>query len=361
MKIARVEILPFLARYRGEGFAVSYGRLTELRHRLVRLTTECGAMGVGEIQRKPASNEDAAEREEDRLMPVLEGRQVADLPAIATALRSQGWRGRALALAFETAFWDLAGRRMGTPLSALLGGPAGGDVPALLGLSCDAPDVVAAQLQDRGAGYASVQVKLGTGTIANDMARVVAALDALHPGQRFYADFNGALPREVALEVLPGIDDPRLIWEEPCATLDDNLACAAALACPVLLDQCVGGPEPLMHVIKVRDSAPGIAGVSVKAFYFGGLGPARQARDICVAAGLPLRIDGPWCGPIGASAAVHLALGTPAELLLFSADLTDPLEPGPRMTSAPAPGRVAPVPGPGLGALPGELFQQASA
>ena len=356
MRIAEAQITPFEARFKGDGFAVSYGRLTHLRHRLLRLVAEDGSEGWGEIERKPATDEDAAETEEDRLMPALAGRTLAEVPTLAAKARApeHGWPGCAVALALEMAWLDLIGRRTGLSVSALLGGPAEGAVPALLGLSCETPESIAEQITERGQGFANVQIKLGTGAIAEDLVRIEAALGALRPGQHLFADFNGILPRELALSALAAVTDPRLTWEEPCRTLDDNLACAAALTRPVLLDQCIADLPTLMRAIGAG-LPQGVTGISIKPFYLGGLSVARTARDLATAMGVPMRIDGPWCGPLAAAASVHLALGVPEDLLLFSANLTDPLEASPSMLDASQPGRVATLPGSGLGPIPAAL------
>lgn len=345
MRVSQVEFAPYRPALAGNGFAVSYGRLTALDHRLLRLRFEDGAAVVGEVIRMPGRATDEAAAMEDRLLPLLRGAAFADLPALAATIRGQGPSARGLALAVECAFHDMLGRRSGLPVSVLLGGPAEGDVPALLGLSCETPDEMAAAFTARGAGHANVQIKLGTGSLEDDIARIRALLPLLEPGQTLYADFNGVLTYDLASEALAQIDHPALVWEEPCRTLDDNLALAYLFSRPILLDQCIDSLDGYRRALTETR----LHGVSIKPFYLGGLAPARTARDLCAAAGVRFRIDGPWCGPVGAAASLHLALGAPPELLLFSADLTDPLAENGRAMRHPAPGRVAPPPGPGLG------------
>ena len=354
MRIESIECRPFKPRYRGKGFSVSYGHLTELDHRLLMVQLAGGPRGWGEIVRLPAKDSTAAAEVEDRWLPRLQGLDLDALPALVREVRGEGSPARGLSLAIETAMLDLVGQITEMPMSALLGGPPRGDVPALLGLSCEKPEEVAGEIRASGAPHRMIQGKMGVGEIAEDLDRTRAALDALRPDQIFLADFNGVLDLDTALDALPGLHHPALIWEEPCRTLDENIELAKALETPVLFDQCIDGLEPLGRAI-----AAGVAaGVSVKPFYMGGLGPARAARDMCNATGTRMRIDGPWSGQVANAASLHLALGADPELLMFSGDLTGPLETASGLIRHPAPGRVAPAPGPGLGTVGLDLWQQ---
>ena len=82
---------------------------------------------------------------------------------------------------------------------------------------------------------------------------------------------------------------------------------------------------------------------------------------MAVAAGMPCRIDGPWSGQVANAASLHLALGADPELLMFSGDLTGPLETASDLIRHPAPGRVAPAPGPGLGTAGLDLWRPETA
>ena len=347
MRVARVEGAPLDPPFKGAGFNVSYGRLERLDHRLIRLTTDTGLHGMGEIVRLPAKDTSVAQALEDQLLPLVRDEALEDLPGLIDGFREEGPAVRGLCLGLETAMLDLIGQASGMPLSALMGGPANGDVPALLGLGCDAPDEIAAEIHARSGPHRMIQVKLGVGEIGLDLHRIEAALAALSPGQTLLADFNGALALPEALEALAGLDDARLVWEEPCKALDENLAFAAKAARPVLFDQCTGSLPALQKAL-----ASGLPwAVAVKPFYLGGVTVARTARDMAVAAGMPCRIDGPWSGQVACAVSLHLALGVPEDLLLFSGDLTDPLDTPNDLIRHPAPGRVGPVAGPGIGPL----------
>ena len=358
MKIERVDVVPFEADYPAGGYAMSHVHLTRHVGRLVRLTTESGAFGYGEIVRKPVAAPDKAAAVEDRLLPDLQGLALNELLGLF-----QDWRdmddpasperiGLTLASGVELAFLDLISREAGLPLSTLLGGAAAQEVAAYNSISAGAPDDMARQVRDR-PDHLVVQAKLGVDDIETDLRRVEAVLAAMRPDQTLLADFNGGLDLDTARRALPALEDPRLTWEDPCLSYDDNTELARALAQPVMLDMCMNGVG--MFLRAIRD---GVAGsLVIKPPFVGGLSAARTARDLCVAAGIPFRIDGPWSGPLAAAGSLHLAMGAPASALICSADLTDPFDLPDTLITHPSSGAVSVTPGPGLGNLVPRIYE----
>ena len=358
MRITQVTTAPFELAYPGGGYTMSHVHLTRLTHRVIRITTENGDEGYGEIARRSAAEPTSSTAREDELLPDLQGALLTDLPDMLArwrAMDDKADRNRAelsLAAAVEMAFLDLIGRQSGLPLSTLLGGPATGTLPAYGSLPCIEPEALVAKVTAR-PHHPVIQAKLGTGTLEEDLARLRAVLGALGPGQLLLADFNGALDLPTAREAIRSLQDDRLMWEDPCLSYEDNATLVRELGASIMFDMCMSSVE--MFVRAIRDDVA--AAVVIKPPFMGGLSAARTARDLSAAAGLKMRIDGPWSGPLAAVANLHLALGAPKELLLASADLTDPFEESYDMIRHPAPGHVAPGPGPGLGVLPPDLFQ----
>lgn len=350
MKIVKVDAIPFAPKFAGEGFVSSLWRLTELDNAVVRLETSDGAVGWGEIGRPPPLAEKMRAFEAE-MLPSLVGFEVADLPARLEEWRAAGKHGQCVAFGVELAMLDLIGRACSMPISALLGGPAGGDMPEYLSLSAGVPEEMAVRVRHEGVNYPVIQVKLGTDDIDTDLKRVHAVLAEIRPDQKVLADFNGALALDDATRTLPLCTDPRLLWEEPCRTYDDNLEVARQTGIGVMVDQCLVDLETNLRAVK-----DGMAAIAIKPDLLGGLCPARIVRDMCRAARIPMRIDGRWSGQIAGVGQLHLALGAPADLLLATIDLTEPIETGREMIRHPAPGRVGPNPGPGLGPIPGHVI-----
>ena len=258
---------------------------------------------------------------------------------------------RGLAFGIETAYLDLLARQVELPLYALLGGKLVASVPEYYSLSCADAGTVSATLAEEANGWDVVQIKLGVGDRQADADRISAALEALAKNQTILADFNGALNVDSALAVIAEFDDARIVWEEPCDSVEANTDVARGCARPVMFDQCL---ESLDHITRVV--ADGVAhSVCLKPAFLGGLAVARTARDICIAAGMPMRIDGPWCGHIATAACLHLAVGVPVELLIAGCDLRQPLLLNDDWggTNHLPQHQIAPLDTPGHGAAPG--------
>ncbi len=353
MIVKRIDFEDFTPNFRNGPFVNSHGIEATLNTRILRLETMDGDVGYGEIVRSIRLDPARIGQREIPLLDAMAGKPVAELPSLARRFRLDDLDDmelRGIAFGLETAYLDLIGRRTGQPLYALLGGRMCEDVPDYYSLGCVDPGVVAAKLAQEAAGWEVVQIKLGADTPESDKERVLAALAALNPNQKLLADFNGALSVEVAVDILSEVRDPRLLWEEPCYTFDENTEAAHRTGAPVLFDQCLKTLD-----LIARASAEGVAAaVCVKPAPLGGLSVARAARDLCIDVGMPMRIDGPWCGHIATAACLHLAVGAPAELIVSGCDLRQPLEldddwGGTRHL----PGhRIAPSEEPGHGAVP---------
>ncbi|WP_421702579.1 mandelate racemase/muconate lactonizing enzyme family protein [Aliiroseovarius sp.] len=352
MKIDRVETLPLEPRFKGDGYAMSMGRQTVLYHRLLRLTADDGTVGVGEFVRPPTWSVAEIEALEDDCLPALQGIDLADLPALLAIWRDGEKRLQYVVAGIDLAMLDMMGRALGLPVSSLLGGARAADCPEYLSLSCEAPEVMAEIVRAQSQSFDVVQAKLGSDTLDNDLTRVRAVLGAMRPDQRLLADFNGALKPDDAIRALPEINDPRVMWEEPCDEYDDGLAVARGIDASVMLDQCLKDLPTYMRAIQDRAAAA----LVIKSDSIGGLSVGRTVRDACAAAAIKVRIDGWWAGQVAGAGALHLAVGTPPAMLISSIDLTDPIDTDRSMIARPAPGRVCAGPGPGLGTIPETLF-----
>lgn len=69
------------------------------------------------------------------------------------------------------------------------------------------------------------------------------------------------------------------------------------------------------------------------------------------AASFNMWIDGPWCGQIGAWAALSVAVGSGSERVMVSIDLTEPIETPSDLIVRTAPDRIAPFPSPDLAGI----------
>lgn len=354
MKIARVEIADREYALPDGPYVMSHAVQEVIYTRIVRLVAEDGTWGVGEIARRSYRLPEDAMPAEDRVLPTLIGMDFSDLPVLMTTWLQQDEMLEGAVFGVETAMFDRMGRVSGMPLSSVLGGPPVGMTNAYQSISSGAPEAMAKKLSAKLAErpIAVVQAKVGLDTADADLHRLQTVLDLIGPHTILLADFNGALDVDTALKTVTQMSDPRLVWEDPCLALDDNVTVACETGQPVMFDMCMSSVAAMGQAL-----ASGVAhSVVVKPPFIGGLRAACTARDMAVAAGVPVRIDGPWSGPIAAAAMVAVAIGAPDQALLCSTDLTGPLEVPAKLLSWPEPGRVAPPTGPGLGVIPEALL-----
>jgi L-alanine-DL-glutamate epimerase-like enolase superfamily enzyme len=321
MIIKKLDFEDHLFQFKDGDYVMSHVTQKDLAVRVLRLESVDGRVGWGEVVRKPTLDRETVAPREEPLLKSLVGREVADLPAIARQYASRDKTLRGLAFGLETAFLDLVARHSGLPLYALLGGQLENSVAEYYSLSCGDVESVAPTLEREAKDWQVVQIKLGSGDRTADCERIDAALQVLAVNQTIMADFNGALNVESAVALIGEFNDARIIWEEPCNNIEDNTLVARRCGQPVMFDQCL---ESLDHFAQTV--ADGVAhSVCLKAPALGGIEVARAARELCISAGLPVRVDGPWCGHIATSVCLHLAVGVPSELLIAGCDLRQPL------------------------------------
>lgn len=356
MKIKRVDIAPFTPKFADGPYVMSYVTQTDLRARVLRLETENGAFGFGELVRRPDRDHAAAQAWEDTQIATLPGREIDALPALIESWRTGETLHRALAYGFDLAREDLRARQRDIPLGTQLGPVMQTDLPHYAPLPSASPDQMARHAR-AARPHSVLQPRLGEAGAETDRARINAILTAASPDQTIIADFNGAYAADDFLREFRNFTDPRLIWEDPSLSYDANLRIAQCTPIRVMCDMCMTQPSDYERAI--RDGQ--IHSVVIKPPHLGGITTARQVMELCAAASMPYRICGPWSGPIAAMAALHLAMTAPRELLICAAHLSRPFALADDPILVPRPGHVTVPDGPGLGSDFTCLFKKVAA
>ncbi len=356
MQITRIEAWPYRLGFRDGPYAMSHVVLSALSHRVFRIETADGVKGVGEYVVPPSADEAECQSilaAEPEISTSLTGKPVDAVFEAAAGLREQGKAARGFAFGLETAAFDLVSRRAGVSLVEMLGGAQGQTVPDYFSISEKTEDAIRDRVALAGPERAVIQLKIGIGGLDKDLSHTRAALAAMGPDQILLADFNGGRSVSDVIELAAEIKDPRLVWEEPCASYDDNAAVARAIETPVMIDQSVADIGILRRAVS-----DGLAhSLCIKPAFLGGLSVAREARDLCAEAGVAMRIDGPWCGDIATAAIASLAIGAPPGLLVSGCDLREPLVISPNLggLTNDGSGRFKPPVGLGIGIDPAAL------
>ena len=330
MKLERIEVrrlrLPLL-----HPFETSFGRTAAKEFLLVAASAD-GVTGYGECVADvdpfylPETCDTAAHVIRDFLAPIALSRAFADPREVWPAFARV--RGHEMAkAALEMAVWELAARREGRPLHALLGG-RGGEIAAgvSVGIQPDDAALVERVAAEAAAGYRRVKIKIKPG---RDRASV-AAVRARFPRLPLMADANSAYTLDdVALfEELDGFD--LMMVEQPLGWDDvvDHAALQRAIRTPVCLDESIRSADDARHAADLGACRI----VNIKPGRVGGFASSLAVHDLCVARGIPV-----WCGGmlesgIGRLANVHLQTlpgftlpgDTSASARYFAEDVVDP-------------------------------------
>ena len=286
------------------------------------------------------------------LAPALIGRDPRDLDVL-NRIMDVTLPGHPYAKSpLDIALWDILGQAAGLPLYRLLGGADGDAVAVNSSISTGTPKEMVGLIETaRAAGYRTHSAKIGGGDPALDIARIEAIEAARRPDERITYDVNRAWTPALAIEVMNAVA-ARGWFEQPCETLDQCLSVRRHTRQPIMLDECLHSFQD--HLEAWRAGA--CQGVKVKPNRLGGLSKARRVRDFGVAVGWQMHVEDVGGTVIADTAAVHLALSTPAENRLASwisqPHLVD--DPAPGQGARNLDGTIVLPPAPGLGVVPDE-------
>ena len=218
--------------------------------------------------------------------------------------------------AIDVACWDILGKATGLPCYQLLGGKAQDDIKLYRAISQIAPEAMAANVAGyRAEGYTKFQLKVGADA-DSDIARIRAARAVLQPGDVLVADANTGWTMHEAARVVNAVRDVDVYIEQPSPTYEECLATRRRSALPFVLDEVIGGVGDLMR--GIADGAMDV--INLKVSKVGGLTKAKQMRDLCIGAGIPMTIEDTWGGDIVTATIAHLAQSTPEEFCFSATD-----------------------------------------
>src|SRR5271168_945875 len=287
---------------------------------VVAVSTDEGITGYGEVcplgSAYLAAYANGARTGIAELSPSLIGLDPTEL-GVLNAHMDRAMRGHPYVKSgLDVACWDILGKSCGKPVATLLGGRYGEDFPLYRAISQDAPEAMAEMVGVyRAQGYTKFQLKVG-GDVETDIARIFAAAEQLQPGDVLIADANTGWTQHQAFRVADAARLVDVYIEQPCRTYEECLVVRRKTARPFVLDEVID--DIGMVVRGANDQAMDV--INLKISKVGGLTPARQIRDLCVALGIALTIEDTSGGDIVTAAIAHLAHSTPPEFLFTTTD-----------------------------------------
>lgn len=325
MKIDAVEVYGYDLTYRYGEYVMSGGQVVNaLPSTVVRLRTDQGLDGWGEVcplgPLYLASHGLGARAALEQMAPRLLGVDPTNLAAVHEALDT-ALRGHAYAKsAVDIACWDLLGKATAKDVATLLGGRLQDAFPLYKAVPLGPVEVMRDYvLARREEGIRRFQLKLGANPY-EDARRARAVVDALTEDELVVADANGGWRLQdamIAARLLEPLE--RVIFEEPCATLEECLYVRQHTSLPMVLDEVITDVQALLRA----HAANGMEGINLKLSKFAGLTGSKLVRDLTDKLGLRVTIEDTWGGDLVSAAVSHLAASTKADQVLTVSFMND--------------------------------------
>lgn len=325
MKIANIEVYGYELTYRHGTYAMSGGReIDRLASTVVRIVTDDGLDGFGEVcplgPAYLAGHAEGARAALQLLAPALIGLEVSNLSTVRNALDS-ALRGHEYGKsAVDVACWDVLGKSLGLPVSALLGGQMSDSFPLYTAVPLGSADQMAAFVQARRAeGTHNFQLKLGANPL-EDADRARAILSVIDREDVVVADANGGWRLQdavIAARALDGLQN--LFLEQPCRSLEECLLVRRRTTLPMVLDESITDVPSLLRAHR----ADAMEAFNLKISKVGGLTPAKLMRDLAQTLGLSVTIEDTWGGDLVTAAVAHLAASTHPDALFTVSFMND--------------------------------------
>lgn len=310
-EIAAIEIIPIELPLI-EPFIISYGAAATVESVLVRVTDRGGATGWGE------STPDQTVTGETPASVLRDLREIAGLALLGFDARRRDLATAELErllphsptarCALDIALHDLAGRRAGIPMWALLGGSKS-TLQISRVVSMRDPEQMAADARRHVRdGFTTVKLKVGQkDDVATDIERVRQVRAAIGPDIGIKIDANqGWGDAETAIEAMRALQAfaPDFI-EQPVDRRDlEGLAAArTGSGARTMVDEACCSPADMLRVVALEAADL----VNIKLMKTGGLYPALAVDAIARAAGIGAQIGTMVESSIASAAGLHFA------------------------------------------------------
>ncbi|MBK5567063.1 mandelate racemase/muconate lactonizing enzyme family protein [Ensifer sp. SSB1] len=351
MKISAIELYEYDLTYSHGTYIMSKGRSAKQQpSNLVRIITDDGIEGWGEAATLSgnylpvfAGSTSAALRE---LAPYLLGEDPRKFTRLQRVM-SGVLMGQANAKnAFDVACWDIFGKSVGLPISAMIGGVLSTDLPIFEAIPLSSAQNSIDYVHKRSAaGIKRFQIKVGDDPIA-DATRTRELIESSDKDIFFFIDANAGWTFLEAATAMRKLEDLGVYVEQPCLDLADCAMLRKVSSLPLVIDESLLTFADLYRA-KYEVSA---GALNIKLGRLGGITHAVNMRNAAQNLGMHFCIEDVWGGDVTAAAVSHVAASAQPEYLMhtsFFNDWTNEHVAGyqPRQFN----GRGAAPTGPGLG------------
>lgn len=226
--------------------------------------------------------------------------------------------------AIQTALLDIQGKRLGVPVSELLGGRVRDRLPVLWTLASGdtAKDIAEAQQMIASKRHNTFKLKIGAHALQRDVDHVIAIKKALGNDISVRVDVNRAWSELECIRGIQQLQDGGIdLIEQPCAieNTDALTRLTHRFDVAIMADEALTGPKSAYRLAKQY----GADVFAVKIAQSGGLIEAAEVGKIATLAGIDLYGGTMLEGPIGSIASAHVF--STFDSLAFGTELFGPL------------------------------------
>lgn len=226
MKISSIETIPFAIPYT-KPLRFASGEVHTAQHVLVRVRSDDGIVGVAEAPARPftygETQESIVAAIQTLFAPRIVGIDVMDREAVHSVMDRTVGNPTAKS-AVDMAIWDVIGKALGQPVTALLGGYSGSmRVSHMLGFAEPAKMVAEAERMRDTYGITTFKVKVGRKPFKLDVDVCRALREELGDGIELYVDGNRGWTPSESLRALNAMADLDLTLAEELCPADDVL------------------------------------------------------------------------------------------------------------------------------------------
>lgn len=297
---------------------------------LIKITTTDGFEGWGEattiggLSYGEESPESVKVNIDTYFAPLLKSLQTQNVAQTLKLIGKTINGNRFAKCAIQTALLDIQAKRLGVPLSELLGGRLRDRLSVLWTLASGdtEKDIAEAKHMIELKRHNTFKLKIGANPLQQDVEHVIAIKKALGNDVSIRVDVNRAWTEYEAIRGIQQLQDGGIdLIEQPCAI--ENTDAMARLTrrfdVAIMADEALCGPASAYRLAK----AQGADVFAVKVEQSGGLIEACEVAKIATLAGIDLYGGTMLEGPVGTIASAH-AFAT-FDSLAFGTELFGPL------------------------------------
>ncbi|MFV5233061.1 muconate/chloromuconate family cycloisomerase [Acinetobacter baumannii] len=297
---------------------------------LVKITTTDGIVGwaeattIGGLNYGEESPESVKANIDTYFAPLLTSVKDLNVAQTLKLIRKNINGNRFAKCAIQTALLDIQAKRLGVPLSEVLGGRLRNSLPVLWTLASGdtEKDIAEARKMIELKRHNTFKLKIGARPLQQDVDHVIAIKKALGADVSVRVDVNRAWSELECIHGIQQLQDGGIdLIEQPCAIQNTEALARLTLRFDVAImaDEALTGPDSAYRIAKNH----GADVFAVKIEQSGGLIEACEVGKIAGLAGIDLYGGTMLEGPVGSIASAHVF--ATFETLAFGTELFGPL------------------------------------